>query len=500
MIASKKQTYSLSELLGHLESFLNNKFHQRYFYVRAELMNVRGSHQGRYTYAQLVEKDPHSHAVQAEMKGVAWREGTQSIRAFERTTGQKFTDGMEVLLLVSITFSKRYGLSFLIHEVDAEYTLGKMAMQREQTLKLLVAKNPDVIRLIQGEYFTRNKALTLPEVPQRIALLTSAGSDAEKDFMQEIMFNEQSYRFKIRSFAVQVQGKNAPQQLIAALEKVEQDKSALDAVVIVRGGGSKSDLLAFDNYDLALKCAAFPLPIITGIGHENDNSVCDFMVAASTKTPTRAAVYLLDHFRAYESALDVLMQSILDCSRDIINTEANALKDRSHYLKDRAIGLINSEANLMARQVQLLKASSDARLNVETQHLAHSSHELRSASFRLLFKEEEQLGALWQAMGYGARQITDQEQRLWTKLPQMWQLQLMSWMEKEDNHLERKALQMDYLSPENVLKRGYAIIENKDGITTDFDNITVGEKLRIRTAHTAIDTTVDQKEKRKWNK
>ncbi|HSY60433.1 MAG TPA: exodeoxyribonuclease VII large subunit, partial [Cytophaga sp.] len=247
-------------------------------------------------------------------------------------TKQLFKDGLEITCRVKVTFHKRWGLKLEIVEIDYAYTLGKLEAERQETLDRLVKENPDQVKLIGEQYYTFNKSLPLPTVVQRIALITAPESDGQRDFKQELINNPYGYAFHVDEFVTQIQGDKAHEFILGKLLLIEAQKSTYDVVAIVRGGGSQLDLKAFDNYELAQAVASFPIPILTGIGHDRNTSIVDLM-ARQEKTPTKVANVLIQRNFQFEQTILELKERLNDTVDVLFTNAKNNLKEIKRFVK-----------------------------------------------------------------------------------------------------------------------------------------------------------------------
>lgn len=264
------------------------------YWLQAELSDVRTNYSG-HCYLEFVQKDPKSNSLIARARGLIWSNVFCQIKPyFERETGQAFVSGIKVLVKVTVDFHELYGYSLTIVDIDPTYTLGDMARRRKEILK----------RLDEEGILTLNKELELPELMQRIAVISSATAAGYGDFCNQLENNAFGFAFYPKLFPAVMQGDKVESSIIHALEEINRERDDWDVVVIIRGGGATSDLSGFDTYDLAAHCAQFPLPIITGIGHERDDTVLDLISHTRVKTPTAAAEFLINHLRETAERLD----------------------------------------------------------------------------------------------------------------------------------------------------------------------------------------------------
>lgn len=272
---------TLSELCEVITEVLEDSLEATYW-VRAEIasLSVRG-----HCYMELVEKAD-NHQIAAKVRATCWQHTYNLLSPyFEAETGQTLSVGMQVLMEVEVSFHAVYGMSLNIVGIDPSYTLGDLARQRQQTIQ----------RLQEDGVMDMQRALPLPSLIRRIAVISSADAAGYGDFLHQLTNNSQHYRFHIQLFPALMQGEQSPASIIQALHAIAEDIDAYDIVAIVRGGGASTDLRNFDDYNLASHCAQFPLPIIAGIGHTRDISIVDMVTHTSVKTPTAVAEWLIQH-------------------------------------------------------------------------------------------------------------------------------------------------------------------------------------------------------------
>ena len=285
----------LSELNGRVKKAIAETFTAP-LWVVAEISELKLNRNG-HCYLLLVEKEENGDAILAQAKATIWSYTFRMLKPFfESTTGQPLTDGIKVLISVSVDFHELYGYSLNIRDIDPTYTLGDMARRRRE-----------IISRLQSEGVAdMNKELELPVVPQRIAIISSSTAAGYQDFIDQLTNNLGKYHFYTRLFPAVMQGNQAESSIIGALEQIYLYESFFDAVVIIRGGGSQADLSCFDNYNLAYFITQFPLPVITGIGHEKDDSIVDMVAHTRLKTPTAVAEFLISGITQFDLHLDDL--------------------------------------------------------------------------------------------------------------------------------------------------------------------------------------------------
>ena len=272
------------------------------YWVEAELSEAREGY-GGHCYMELIEKDEHSNTPIAKAHASCWRNRWMLLKPqFERVTGQRIHAGMKVLLKVHAQFHENYGFSWIVDDIDPTYTMGDMARKRMEIIQTLKEEG----------VFDLQKELKLPMFCQRIAVISSATAAGYGDFCNQLADDGYGLQFTTALFAATMQGEGVEQSVISALNRINEEWENWDCVVIIRGGGATSDLSGFDTLALAENVANFPLPIITGIGHERDESVLDMISFQRVKTPTAAAAFLVDHLTEVYARIEDAQEAIVN--------------------------------------------------------------------------------------------------------------------------------------------------------------------------------------------
>lgn len=293
---------TLYELNSLVHSVIADAF-SGYYWVEAELTECRESK--GHCYMELVQKDPFSAVPVAKASAKCWRNKWERVRAkFLDATGGYLRPGMKLLLKVSVDFHPAYGYALIVEDIDASYTLGDMARKRQE-----------IIRQLKEEgVFELQKELSLPLFCQRIAVISSATAAGYGDFCNQLLHNEYGLRFYPELFPAVMQGEMVEESIVEQLDAINARLDEFDCVVIIRGGGATTDMSGFDSLFLAENVANFPLPIITGIGHDRDECVLDLISFLKVKTPTAAAAFLIDNLlrvkHRVDDARDVIVSSV----------------------------------------------------------------------------------------------------------------------------------------------------------------------------------------------
>ena len=315
------EAITLLELNGRVKSTLQFEMPDAYW-VQAEISSISPSGQG-HCYLELVQKDASGRTFLAKAKANIWRGTWIRLKPyFEAETGETLKVGMKVLLQVTVTFHEVYGYSLVVQDIDPTYTMGDMARRRKEILEQLTKDG--VIGL--------NRELEIPVLPDRIAVISSATAAGWGDFRNQLSGNIYGFRFYVKLFPALMQGDDVENSVIRALDAVAARRDDFDIVVIIRGGGAVSELSCFDSYNLAYNIANFPLPVITGIGHERDDTVADVVAHTKVKTPTAAAEFIISRVFDTASALEELTRRMGDAVSGRMNAENMRMERLSQKL------------------------------------------------------------------------------------------------------------------------------------------------------------------------
>ena len=305
------EKYSLKELCDWIQEIVENDLPNHYW-VCAEIasMSVRG-----HCYMELVEKAENG-ILAAKVRATCWNNVYNLLSAyFVQETGQSLHVGLQVMLEASVEFHAVYGLSLNVWNIDPTYTLGDLAKQRQATIQ----------QLTEDGVMDLQKALQIPSLPRRVAVISSADAAGYGDFCDQLKHNRFGFKFHVQLYPAVVQGDTAARSVVQALNSIAALEEEWDVVVIIRGGGASTDMSCFDDYNLASHCAQFPLPIIAGIGHTRDVSVVDMVVHTSVKTPTAAAEWLIERVAEQVERVGSLMLRLQRATQNAVSREKNRL-------------------------------------------------------------------------------------------------------------------------------------------------------------------------------
>lgn len=359
---ASERTFTLLELNRMVRETIERQMDGKYW-VEAELSDL---HDRNHCYMELVENDPFGPTPLAKARAVCWANRWTALRSkFERQTQQQLRPGIKVRMMVTPTFHEAYGFAYQVSDIDPDYTLGDFVRKRMEIIR----------QLKEAGIFDLQRELVLPRFAQRIAVISSAQAAGYGDFCHQIDDNSYGLSFSHELFAAIMQGEQVEQSVIAALDRINARIDEFDVVVIIRGGGATTDMSGFDTLALAENVANFPLPIITGIGHDRDECILDMVSYMRVKTPTAAAAFLIDHLSEVYTALVSTRERISRIAERHLAYEKMRLKQ----LADRIPTLF---ALTRERQTKRIDALAHRLDSAATQRLERERHRLQLVAQR----------------------------------------------------------------------------------------------------------------------
>ena len=316
------------------------------YIVIAEIQSLSVNRSG-HAYLDLVEKSENGDQIIAQARATIWAGQFRMIKAyFESTTGRPLQSGIRIMVKAKVTFHEIYGLSLNITDILPEYTAGEIAMQRQRTINQLKSDG----------IYDMNKELRLPMLVQRIAVISSATAAGYGDFCKQLRENPYNYKFHTTLYEASVQGDGAAASIINALDQIAENRDEFDCVAIIRGGGSKTDLACFDQLSICQHICQFPLPIITGIGHDRDESIADLVSNTPLKTPTAVAQFLIDRAHGCEIAINAKSAAIM---RKVASVMAGKIS-RIYRAWDRIINRIKNRLVQAQSRIEMIETRIEA--------------------------------------------------------------------------------------------------------------------------------------------
>ena len=464
----------LSNLTKKIENAINNSIGSEFYWIIAEISGHKFYPNNDRHYFEFIEKHENIIEPVAKVRGVSWYSGSQNIKLFESFTNQKFTNGIQVLVKVKIEYHASYGLSLVLLDIDQSFTLGNIEKQRKETLNRLINENPGFVKKIGDEFITLKKTIELNKIVQKIAIIGSPNSDGYTDFMHTIKSNQFDYKFSIDIYQSAVQGIEAANELINKLIAIFHSKINYDCVVIIRGGGAKTDFLVFDNYNLSRAVSKFPIPIITGIGHHKDVSIVDLMCHTSTKTPTKAAEFIISQNRFFEDNMLKLQREIVIKSQQLISNFRTKLNASN-------ITIINKSRTFLSDYKEELNNINQIVINKSKTIIYSRQTNLVSLLNNLLSKPQIIISDKNSDLKNFANNLVIFSNK---------------YLINRRGYLGHYESIVKLMSPKNILKKGFAIISQNGKILNNAESIFNGEELNILMESFEIKTKVISKTKK----
>ena len=475
------QKITLSQLNETIKEVLHEAFPTTVWVV-AEISELKENRSG-HCYLELIEREGES--IIARARATIWSYTFRMLKPyFETVTGTKFDSGIKILVQVSVEFHPAFGLSLNIKDIDPAYTVGDLVLQRQEIIK----------RLQDEGVFDMNKELELPLVPQKIAVISSATAAGLTDFLNQLENNVYGFKFYTKLYEATMQGTETVFSIIHALERIFKHDDFFDCVVIIRGGGAAADLSSFDNYDLSFNVTQFPLPVITGIGHEKDDTIIDLVAHTRMKTPTAVAEFLINGVARFYDRLQELENDIVYFIGNKIETEKNKLERIAEKLNYSVSGyltarenILNKRGNDLSKKVSQFSLKKEVQLNtlkhhigtavalwfVETRnHLIRKHRILKRVTDAALVKENNQLALLQEQVVHSSRKTI--------------------FRESERIHLNENAIRL--LNPENVLKRGFTITLKEGKVVKKASDLKMHDELETRFIDGTVKSKISKKE------
>ncbi|MFW5820855.1 MAG: exodeoxyribonuclease VII large subunit [Bacteroidota bacterium] len=445
---------TLSKLTARIRKTLNTGFPET-LWVIAEISDLHQNSSG-HVYLELIEKDPHTNRILARMRATIWSFTYRMLRPyFEGSTGYQLSSGIKVLVNVSLEFHPQYSISLNIKDIDPSYTLGDLARKKAEIIE----------RLTREGVIEMNKQLDFPIVPQRIAVISSPTAAGLEDFLNTLSTNILNFKFGVSLFQAVMQGEKAEESIIKCLEKIFESEDKFDVVVIIRGGGASIELECFNNYDLAFHIAQFPIPVLTGIGHERDETVADIVAHKKLKTPTAVAEMLIDRMTEFLSGLQQLEEYISDLIKEkiLIEKDRIALLSRNLFLFTRE--KLHKAENNLSKKSYTLKAALRSILGESRNFLREKKNILKIRISALLVKEHKDIEGLAEKVNRTTRQR----------------------LKEEKDKLSSCQRNAELSNPQYILSKGYSItkhggkvLKNAKAVKKDEEIITILYKGKLK--------------------
>ena len=438
-------------------------------WVRAEISEMKQNRTG-HCYLDLVEVDPATHEVKARVRATIWTYTFRMLKPyFETTTGQAFSDGINVLVQAKVEFHPVYGLSLNIRDIDPAYTMGDMARRRMT-----------IVRRLETEgVLDMNKGLALPVVPQRIAVISSPTAAGLQDFFNQLNDNPHGFRFYTRLFPAVMQGKEAAASIRTALDLIFEYENFFDVVVLIRGGGAQLDLACFDDYDLAFYVTQFPLPVLTGIGHDKDESVVDMVAHTKLKTPTAVAEFLVSGALVFEQSLAEREKSLASLAGEILNTQNDFLRRAADRLKQGVGQLVRKAGHRSEIALLRMGNSLPVYLRNRNQQLISQQLSLQAKGQHLIQENSYQLKRQSDRLKYAIHRMVYQQKQKLNSSQEACLHQSRMLLQVQWRRLDTADGKMKLVDPAAVLGRGYSLTYSNGRLVKSVGDIAQNDEMKI---------------------
>ncbi|MCX6330501.1 MAG: exodeoxyribonuclease VII large subunit [Bacteroidia bacterium] len=415
------------------------------YWVVAEISEMKENYAG-HCYLELIEKQPDEINVRARVKAIIWSNRYRFLKSFfESITGESLQEGMKVLVRTKVEYHELYGLSLVISDIDPSFTFGEMALKRQMIIK----------RLEEDGVFSMNKEISLPMFPQKIAVISSKNAAGYSDFINHLKKNSYGYVFHTALFETVMQGIETEQSVINALDNIAEFQGLFDVAVIIRGGGSQTDLSWFDNYNIAYHVTQFPIPVLTGIGHEKDLSVTDMVAFQALKTPTAVADFIIESVAEAENHINEMSSEIVESSRIILEDNRNMIESyRMNLIPVARLMLSDQKEMLSVRIIEMINFGKDYILRAGLLPANQKSRLISATGTMSLARKSEIERSRIDLMNF-----------------------TLNMLEKIKTSTSGLLNTLKILDPENVLKRGYTITIKNGEIIKSINQLTEEEVI-----------------------
>ena len=475
------QQLSLFELQRQVKGSLDATFAMP-VWVKAEISEMTVNRSG-HCYLDLVETESGTDTVIARCRATIWSYTFRMLKPyFETTTGQTFTEGLKVLLQAKVEYHEVYGFSLNIRDIDPVYTLGDLARQRREIIR----------RLQEDGVFEMNKELDLPLVPQRIAVISSPTAAGLQDFLDQLHNNQHQFVFYSKLFPAVMQGNEAPRSIMNALDLIYEYEDLFDAVVIIRGGGAQLDLACFDQYELAFHVAQFPLPVITGIGHDKDDTVIDLVAHTRMKTPTAVAEFLIGGALRFSQELKELEKHFTE----LVNNQLEDNKDRLNEAVDQLNELVNQmivaqQNRLNIARIQLANRSAAFLKNQQTD-LKRLVVGTQNITGKFVTRQNHLLDQSGTKLNFVFRGLVHKNINLLNQFQHLIKIQATEQIRAEKKNLISIQEKLRLVDPQNILKRGYSLTLLNGKIVKSVHLIKEGNLIETKLSDGSIKSKVEE--------
>jgi len=448
--------YPLSSVTKALENLIE-KYAGNYIWIKAEIVKLNHYTQSGHAYPDLVEKV--NGKIIAEIRGIIWKDDFIKInKRFKEVLKEELGNDMTVVCLAKVKYSSVHGLSLNIIDINPEYTLGELARQKAETIK----------RLKTEQIFDLNKQKQLPLIAKTIAVISVETSKGYQDFINIINKNDWGYKFHCKLFPALLQGERSVASITTQLKNIKKHKDIFDAVAIIRGGGGDIGLSSYDNYELAKEVATYPTPVLSGIGHATNLTVTEMVSYQNFITPTKIAEFLIQKFHDFSVPLNENINAIERYSKRLFETNRISITETA----------------------RLFNSLTDNYLNDQKHKLISISRQVTNQTNKLVTLEKNKLKEFSTSLRLSGEKTIHQEKIRMSDMIRYISIFYQNSLEKEKLNLGNIEKNLNILSPENILKRGFSITRVSGKSVSDISKLTKGEEIITQLAKGHITSTI----------
>jgi len=462
VLIDNKKVFSLYEVTRSIQKTINERYKATYW-IKAEMNKLNYYQHSGHCYPDLIEKKDGK--IVAQIRAVLWANDYKRINnTFKNTLNEPLKDGIKILFEAAIIYEPNYGVTLKIHNIDVNYTLGDLEKEKQETLH----------RLIKEKLADKNKTLSFPLLPKRVAVISVETSKGYADFLKIIDKNPWNYKFDLVLFASLLQGEHAIEAIIKQLNNIKKVMQHFDIVVIIRGGGGDIGLSCYNNYQLAKYIANFPLPVLTGIGHSTNETVVEKIAFFNAITPTKLAEYLIQRFHNFSVPVKNAMQKISVVSKQILLSNKKNLHGEAKLFKSVSLKILNSNTNKLTNSYNTLKNNTiNQSAKNQFQILLHQFGN------KLSYELQKNTASLYNQINI----LTNRH---------------LNYISQQNSELNNLNSIIENLHPEKVLNRGYSITYKNEKVISSVAQLEINETITIQLSDgtfEAIITKIHKNEK-----
>jgi len=475
---AEREYIELAQLQALIKEGLEEAFPGK-VWVKAEISSWSPRANG-HCYLSLSQSEKGK--LVAEIRAMIWKWNYPRVKTyFEEATGETLKAGITVLVRAQISYSEIYGISLFVDDIDPSFTLGEKALEKKRIIE----------RLTSGGYMEMQKELALPELPRRLAVITSKTAAGYGDFRRHLLENDEGYAFVLDLYEALMQGEQAPESIMAAIERVQAGE--YDALLILRGGGSELDLACFDDEDLAMAIAECPIPVITAIGHDRDFHIADMVAMQYVKTPTALADLFLEAFSAQDDIISNIGSRISIAMQKRIGDAQRSLESRSGNIRSALQRRVGDAGRALESRSGNIRSALQRRVGDAQRSLESRFGRVRSVLHRRLGELE---GPLQKSISRVSRALTlklSESARSADASAHRIKFAAGARISSEVSRVALKEALIKASDPRNILSLGYVLVTGKDNkVLKTVDRVHTGDRIGVRFSDGSLTAKVDQ--------